>query len=101
MRDPLHWMSVRIKLPLLVAGVCLLAFGVGGTIVSTSARASLEAEIVQRLDAECRARAGALDAALTLLTRRAEDFASDGYLRARLDSLCGTVSTRDATTLRE
>ncbi|MBL8842680.1 MAG: HAMP domain-containing protein [Planctomycetes bacterium] len=85
MRDPLHSLSVRLKLPLLVAGVCLLAFGVGGTIVSTSARDALEAEILQRLDAECRASADALDAELTLLTRRVQDFASDGYVRDRLD----------------
>lgn len=87
MRDPLHWMPVRLKLPLLVAGVCLLAFGVGGTIVSTSARDALEAEILRRLDAECRAHAESLDGALTLLTRRAQDFASDGYVRDRLDRL--------------
>jgi len=85
MRDPLHWMPVRVKLPLLVAGVCLLAFGVGGTIVSSSARNAIEAEILRRLDAECRSHAEALDHALTLLTRRAQDFASDGYIRDRLE----------------
>lgn len=100
MRDPLHWISVRVKLPLLFAGVCLLAFGVGGTLVSTSARDSLEREILQRLETECDARARALDAALTLLTRRAQDFASDGYVRAHLERLQGREERAESPELR-
>ena len=37
MRDPLRNVSVRYKLAITFVGVCLLAFGVGGYLVSRSA----------------------------------------------------------------
>jgi signal transduction histidine kinase len=80
-RDPLHWLDVKRKLALTFVGVCLLAFGVGGSLAATSASTALEEEIVLRLRYQCRAWADALDADLALVTRRAEDFASDGYIR--------------------
>lgn len=84
MKDPLHWMSVKHKLGLLFAGVCILAFGVGGFLVSSTARAVLEEEIRGRLVFHARVSARALDREMGLLTRRAEDFASDGLIRTAL-----------------
>ncbi len=81
MRDPLHRVSVRTKLAALFAVLFLLAFGGGGYFVSQSARSALESQILQRIDIQCRASAHALDGELRLLARRAEDFASDGFLR--------------------
>ena len=49
MRDPLRNVSVRYKLAFAFVGVCLLAFGVGGYLVSRSARTSLEGEILALL----------------------------------------------------
>ncbi|HEX9795259.1 MAG TPA: ATP-binding protein [Planctomycetota bacterium] len=87
MRDPLSSVPIRYKLALLFLGVCLLAFGVGGLLVSRTARAALTDEIELRLESQCRAAVLALDAELDLLARRAEDFASDGFVRARLEEL--------------
>lgn len=81
MRDPLHWLDVKRKLVLTFFGVCLIAFGVGGSLAATSASSALEDEIVLRLRYQCRTWADALDGDLRLLTRRCEDFASDGYIR--------------------
>jgi signal transduction histidine kinase len=81
MRDPLHWLDVKRKLALTFVGVCLIAFGVGGSLAATSASNALEEQIVLRLQYQCRAWADSLDGNLRLLTRRCEDFASDGYIR--------------------
>src|SRR5215831_14339562 len=96
LRDPLHWLDVRYKLALTFIGVCLLAFGVGGYLVSTSASRALEEEILLRLSYQCRTYADSLDANLHLLTRRAEDFASDGYIRQCVESPPNADATRDA-----
>lgn len=94
MRDPLHWLDVKRKLALTFVGVCLVAFGVGGSLAATSASRALEEEIVLRLRYQCRAWAEALDADLSLLTRRCEDFASDGYIRERAaEAIDGTDET--------
>lgn len=87
MLDPLHRFSVRTKLALLFVGLCLIAYGLGGTLVSHWAEGSLEQEILTRLEIQCRAYARGLDASLELLERRAEDFASDGYIRDRAERL--------------
>jgi signal transduction histidine kinase len=81
MRDPLHWLGVQRKLALTFVGVCLIAFGVGGSLAATSASNALEEEILVRLGYQCRAWAEALDTDLRLLSRRCDDFASDGYIR--------------------
>jgi signal transduction histidine kinase len=81
MRDPLHAVALRQKLALMFIGVCLLAFGVGGYLVSASARGALENEIRARLEFQARAYAIALDGELRSISARIEDFASDGYIR--------------------
>jgi len=99
MRDPLHWLDVKRKLALTFIGVCLIAFGVGGSLAATSASNALEDEILMRLRYQCRAWAGALDADLRLLTRRCEDFASDGYIR-ECATAARTATGADAARLR-
>jgi len=79
--DPLARVSVRIKLALLFVSLCLLAYGLGGSLVSRWTETALEGEILARLDFQCRMYATTLDASLRLLERRLEDFASDGYIR--------------------
>ena len=100
MRDPLHWLDVKRKLALTFVGVCLLAFGVGGSLAATSASAALEEEILLRLRFQCRTWSDALDSDLRLLTRRCEDFASDGYIRERVARALGQPG-EDADRARE
>jgi len=82
-RDPLHAVALRHKLALMFLSVCLLAFGVGGYLVSASARGALESEIRTRLEFQARAHAVALDGEMLAIGARLEDFASDGYIRGR------------------
>jgi len=84
MRDPLSRISVKYKLTLVFVTVCILAFGVGGILVSRSAKRFLEDEIERRLVFQAQAYAAALDARLRMLARRTEDFASDGHIRSLL-----------------
>ena len=100
MRDPLHWMSVKHKLTLAFAGLCLLAFGVGGFLISRSARSVLEEQIGARIWVQSRASARALDDGLRLLRRRTEDFASDGYLRERFAALVASKDVGEEEDLR-
>ena len=97
MRDPLRNVSVRYKLAFAFMGVCLLAFGVGGYLVSRSARTSLEAEIITLLRLRSQFHATMLEGDLRALSRRAHDFASDGFIRTRFEDL--DDGSRDA--LRE
>ncbi len=87
MRDPLRNVSVRFKLVFAFLGVCLLAFGVGGYLVSTSARSSLENEILSLLRLRSRFHVTMLEGDLRALNRRARDFASDGFIRTRFEGL--------------
>lgn len=82
MRDPLAWVPIRIKLSASYVIICVLAFGVGGYLISTSARSAVEREIMERLQWQSAAGAQALDHGLSLLARRTEDFASDGFIRS-------------------
>jgi signal transduction histidine kinase len=86
MRDPLGNVPVRYKLALAFVGVCLLAFGVGGYLVSRSAMVTLEDEILARLRFQSEAYASALEGDLRALAQRARDFASDGFIRAQLEA---------------
>lgn len=87
MRDPLSWMPIKYKLTLTMVMICLFGFGVGGYFISDSARRALEEEILLQLQARSIATAHSLDYSLELLGRRTEDFASDGFIRTRLDEL--------------
>lgn len=99
MRDPLHRLPVRHKLALTFVALCLLAFGVGGYLVSVQARSALESAIVARVDGRCRDLARALDAEMRLLRRRLDDFASDGYIRERIEAIARDPSGPDAERL--
>lgn len=92
MRDPLAGTSIKYKLTASFVGICLAAFGVGGYMVSTFARDTLEHEILRRLEAEARGMAAQLDASIDLLGRRADDFASDGFVRGELEQLLAARS---------
>ena len=89
MRDPLRNVSVRYKLAFAFLGICLLAFGVGGYLVSRSARASLEREILASLRLRSQFHATVFENGLHALSRRAHDFASDGFIRTSFEQLEG------------
>lgn len=87
MHDPLSTVSIKYKLAAAFVGVCLVAFGVGGYLVSTSARDALEKEITMRLQSQASGLSNLLDSYLQQLARRTEDFASDGYIREHTQRL--------------
>ncbi|MHC5012094.1 MAG: sensor histidine kinase [Planctomycetota bacterium] len=87
MRDPLAWLPIRYKLTLTFVGLCLLAYGVGGWLVSNHAQDVLRAEILHRLASSSRSQAEATDEAMQRLEQRAEDFCSDGLIRSELARL--------------
>jgi signal transduction histidine kinase len=87
MRDPLFWVPVKIKLPLSFALICLTVLGIGGGIVASITKQNLERQILLFLDLHSTAQAAIIDRQIELLGRRVEDFASDGYIRTRLQLL--------------
>ena len=87
MRDPLSWIPVRYKLPLTFAFLCLVAFGLGGYVVTITARESLSGQIHLRLNERATSLNLIVDKSLELLGRRVEDFASDGFIRLELERL--------------
>jgi len=95
MRDPLRNVSVRYKLAITFLGVCLLAFGVGGFLVSRSARDALAREIRTLLRFQSQFYATVLEGDLRALGLRSRDFASDGYIRTRFRELSADASTLD------
>jgi len=96
MRDPLAWIPVRYKLPLTFAFFCLLAFGFGGYVVTTTARESLTRQIGLRLNDRATSLNMVVDKSLELLDRRVADFASDGYIRLQFERLVSDRFTADA-----
>ena len=42
MRDPLASVRIRYKLPLTFLAICLVAFGIGGVVLTTEARGAIE-----------------------------------------------------------
>ncbi|MCP4093289.1 MAG: HAMP domain-containing protein [Planctomycetes bacterium] len=100
MRDPLHWLSIRYKLAFGFVGLCLTAFGIGGYFISQTAKDTLEAEILKRLEFQSQAYATDLHASLEMLTRRTEDFASDGYVRDHLARIVNEQDQETATLMR-
>ena len=87
MRDPLSWVPVKFKLPLTFVSICLVAFGVGGFVVTSTAQGALRKEIQSRLDERAAAARLLVRHHLDLVGRRAEDFASDGFIRTSLEAL--------------
>ncbi len=99
MRDPLGWVPVKYKLPLTFVSIGLVAFGVGGVVVTSTAREALERQIRLRLDEHAASVSLVLDRHLDLLGRRVEDFASDGFIRA--EAAAGAPTGALARHLRE
>ena len=86
-RDPLHSVPVKYKLTLMMVVMSLMAFGVGGYLVKTTFQDALENALFRRLHEEAQASATALRNELSALSRRVEDFASDGYIRSHTAAL--------------
>lgn len=84
MRDPLSWVPIKFKLPLTFLCICVVAFGVGGVVVTSTAREALETQIRLRLDERATATKLIIGRHLDLIGRRIEDFASDGFIRNEL-----------------
>ncbi|MEE9392820.1 MAG: ATP-binding protein [Planctomycetota bacterium] len=87
MRDVLARLPIKHKLTLTFLFICMIVVVVGGVFVSQFARTSLEDQIAFRVEAEAEARSMAIGAARDLIGRRAEDFASDGFIRNRLEQI--------------
>ncbi len=87
MRDPLSWVPVKYKLPLTFISICLVAFGVGGFVVTSTAQTALGDQIRTRLDERAAATRMIVRHHLDLVGRRAEDFASDGFIRTSLERI--------------
>jgi len=79
---------------------CLVTFGVGGTLISREAAAALDDEITRRLHVESQGYAAALDGHLGTLVRRAEDFASDGFVRDHVEAIADGVAVAGAVSDR-
>jgi len=103
MRDPFSFVPVRVKLLVTFAFLYIAAFGLGGYIVTTAARAALERQIRLRLDDQAANAFLVVDRAVELLQRRVEDFASDGHIRLALERLQapGTAGAASAELRRE
>lgn len=88
-KDPLSAVPIKYKLPLSFVLLCLIAFGVAGYLVANSVYHSLESEILSRLRSESIAHAVMFDKSMDALGRRAQDFASDGFIRTQTTRLSG------------
>ena len=93
MRDPLSSIQVRYKLPLTFAFLCIVAFGLGGYVVTTTARESLSEQIQLRLNERATSLNLVVERSLELLGRRVEDFASDGFIRLEFEGLTAGRTT--------
>ena len=98
-QDPLSKVPIKYKLPLTFVLLCLVAFGIGGYLVANSIYHSMEAEIQNRLQSEAYAQATILDKKFETLSRRAEDFASDGYIRTHTESMIDNPITAEKEAL--
>jgi len=85
--DPLSKIAIKYKLPLSFVALYLIVFGAGGYFIINSVYDSLENEIRSRLHSESLAQAAIFDKKLETFERRAEDFASDGFIRAQTEIL--------------
>ena len=87
MRDPLHWVPIKYKLALTMSVLYVLAFGIGGYLVTTDTRHEIEARIRGNLETQALLAKQVVDAQFELVRRRVEDFASDGFIRIEVESL--------------
>jgi len=101
LRDPLARVRIQYKLPLTFLAICLVAFGIGGVVLTTEARDALTEQIEKRLDERAAAVHVVVERHLELHGRRAEDFASDGFIRSRLDQLVASEARGDAEASRD
>jgi len=67
--------------------ICVVAFGIGGVVLTREARSALEEQIGRRLDERAASVEIVVGRHLDLHRRRAEDFASDGFIRSQLARL--------------
>ncbi len=95
-KDPLAKIPIKFKLPLSFVALYLIVFGAGGYFIVNSIYESLNKEIIARLRSESLAQAAIFDKKLETLARRAEDFASDGFIRTHTEIL----SRLDSTTVQ-
>lgn len=86
-KDPLSKIAIKYKLPLSFVALYLIVFGIGGYFIVNSVYTSLDQEIVTRLKNESLAQATIFDKKLETLSRRAEDFSSDGFIRAKTEEI--------------
>jgi len=80
-------MPVKYKLTMMIVVMSLMAFGVGGYLVKSTAQGVLEEALFDRLHAQAQASAIALRSELSALSSRVQDFASDGYIRSHAKAL--------------
>lgn len=95
-KDPLSKIPIKVKLPLGFIALYFIVFAIGSYFVITSVYSPLNREILLRLQSETLAQAAIFDKKLETLIRRAEDFASDGFIRTQTEIL----SASDAGTPR-
>ena len=87
MRDPLFCVPIKYKLPLTIALVYVVAFGIGGFLVTSSTDEVLTREIREGLQSEALSMSDIVGRQFELAGRRVEDFASDGYIRSEVAAL--------------
>jgi signal transduction histidine kinase len=93
-------LSLRSKLALVSISVCITTFGVGGYLVTDTAREVLATEVSQRLEYQALAYSSALDTHMSMLNGRVQDFASDGFLRSQTELLLDGGEDAEATRAR-
>ncbi len=98
-KDPLSKIAIKYKLPLSFVILSLIVFGFGGYFVVNSVYRGLDKEIQIRLKSESMAQAVIFDQKLETLKRRAEDFASDGFIRSNMKILLDQYAVRDEKTV--
>ncbi len=101
MRDPLFWVPIKFKLPLTFVSICLVAFGVGGFVVTSTAQEALVRQIRSRLDERAAATRMIVRHHLDLVARRAEDFASDGFIRTSAEAIAAEGATPESIAVRQ
>ncbi|MFQ6610323.1 MAG: HAMP domain-containing protein, partial [Fidelibacterota bacterium] len=91
-KDPLAKLKIRYKLPLSFVMISLIAFGLGGYLIINTVHSSLFREIQTRLKSETIAQSSVFDQHLLMLGRRAQDFASDGFIRTQTELIAHSDS---------